>query len=196
MKRPEEALAEIKRAQELDPLSLPINVGVGFYYHLTRQYGRAIEEYRRAIEMDPGFGMAHFGLAMTYVQNFMCDEAVAEYRAAMVSGTSSLMRAGIGHAYAMSGRKDKARKILKELCEPLVEGDAPDEPSAEQQYISAYGLAAICAALDDKDAAFRWLRRACDTRSEGLFWLQVDPALDSLRADRRFADILRCVRLL
>lgn len=195
MKRPEEALTEIKRAHELDPLSLPINVGVGFYYHLTRQYKRAIEEYRRAIEMDPDFGMAHFGLAMSCVQNFMYDEAVEEYRAAMgISGASPLMRAGIGHAYAMSGRRDRARKILKELSENFGDGAAPG--AAEQQYVSAYGLAALCAALGDKSAAFEWLRRACDTRSEGLFWLQVDPALDSLRADPRFANILRCVRLL
>lgn len=196
MKRPEEALAEIKLAHELDPLSLPINMGVGLHYYLTRQYDKAITEYRKAIELDPNFCMAHFGLAMAYVQNFMHEEAIAKYQTAFdISGGSPLMSAGLGHVYAMSGRRDKARKILRELSEQL-QRPAPADAVIAQQYVSPYYLAAINAGLGDKSAAFQWLRQACEMRSEGLFWLQVDPILDNLRADARFADILRRVRLL
>jgi TolB-like protein/Tfp pilus assembly protein PilF len=188
MGRREEALAMIERACKLDPLSLPINVGVGLHFYLARRYGRAIEEYSKTLELDPNFYMAHFGLAMAYEQNGMFVEAIEAYgRAIELSGGSPLMRAGIGHAYAMSGQKREAQRVLDELRKM--------NEQTEQKHLLPYFLAAIYAGLGEKDEAFRSLETACQTRSEGLMWIKVDPALDNLRSDPRFENILRRVRL-
>lgn len=188
MGRSEEGLVNLRRAHELDPLSLPINVGVGLHYYLTRRHDRAIEEYRKAIELEPNFYMAHFGLGMAHVQNQMFEEAIAAYRRAIdLSGGSPLMHAGLGQAYAVAGRTDEARKVLDELCE------ANGKP--DQRRVSPYFMAAIYAGLGERERAFQHLFAACETRSEGLFWLKVDPSLDSLRSDSRFGDVLRFVRL-
>jgi DNA-binding winged helix-turn-helix (wHTH) protein/tetratricopeptide (TPR) repeat protein len=188
MGRPEEGFANLRRARELDPLSLPINVGVGFYYYLMRRYAEAVAEYRKTLEMEPNFYMTYFGLGMALTQDRMYDGAIAAYRKAIeLSGGSPLMRAGLGHAYAAAGRGEEARAILGEL--------GPGGGGPDQKSISPYFMAAIHAGLSEHDEAFRKLQEACRTRSEGLFWLKVDPVLDSLRADPRFADILRFVGL-
>jgi TolB-like protein/Tfp pilus assembly protein PilF len=189
MGRFEEGLINLRRAHELDPLSLPINVGIGLHYYLTGRHDRAIEEYRKAIELEPNFYMAYFGLGMAHVQNRMFEEAIAAYqRAIALSGDSPLMRAGLGHAYAVAGMKNEARKVLLELGESEGDGD--------KKRVPAYFMAAIYAGMCDREKAFQYLFGACETRSEGLFWLKVDPALDSLRGDPKFVDLLRFVRLI
>ncbi|MBA2645939.1 MAG: tetratricopeptide repeat protein, partial [Pyrinomonadaceae bacterium] len=185
MGRRAEAMTEIKRALDLDPLSLPINLGVGLHHHMMRDYERAVEEYRKTLEMDSNFYMAHLGIGMAYEQLSRFEDAIAEYEKAIrISGRSPFVLAGIGHASAVLGHTEKARKILDEL-----------EQQSHWRYVSAYLVAVIHAGLDDKDAAFRWLQQACETRAEELLWLRVEPMLDSLRDDPRFADLLRCVRL-
>ena len=132
--------------------------------------------------------MEHFGPAMADEQNGMFAGAIAAYgRAIELSGGSPLMRAGIGHAYAMAGRREEARTVLAELNEM--------NEQREQKHLLPYFLAAIYAGLGEKDEAFRSLDTACQTRSEGLIWIKVDPALDNLRTDARFANILRRVHL-
>ena len=97
------------------------------------------------------------------------------------------MRAGLGHAYAVAGRQEEARKVLGAF------GESNGQP--DQKRVSPYFMAAIYAGLGERERALQHLFAACETRSEGLFWLKVDPSLDSLRSDQRFNDILRFVRL-
>jgi TolB-like protein/Flp pilus assembly protein TadD len=185
MGRHDEALEEIELARELDPLSLPIGVGVGWHFFLTRQYHRAIEEYRKTLEMDPNFYMAHFLLGLAHEQESMFDEAIAAYQQAQaLSHGHPLMIAAPGHAYAALGQRDEAQAVLDQLAQ-----------LAKRRYVSPYYIAAIYTGLGEKEQALAWLDQACESRSEGLIWLKVDPLFDSLRADARFADLLHRVGL-
>ena len=188
MGRAEKGWDNLMRAREIDPLSLPISVGVGLYYYLTRRYDEAIEEYRKTLEMEPSFYMARFGLGMAYEQKGRFADAIDEYdKAYALSGGSPLMRAALGHAYAVTGRRAEAREVLAELSQM--------GGGSGRSGVSPYFTSAIYAALGEKDEAFRCLHEACEMRSEGVFWIKVDPMLDSLRTDPRFRDVLARVRL-
>ena len=185
MGRQTEAVIQIKLARELDPLSLPINSGMGWHYYLTRQYDEAIREYGKTLELNENFYMAHFLLGMTYEQVGMYMEALVSYeRAIKLSGASPAMLAAPGHAYAMLGRKDEARQVLAEL-----------HALSARQFVSPYHVAVIHAALGETDQTFDWLSRACDVQSEALIWFAVDPMLDGLRSDPRFAAIMARIGL-
>jgi tetratricopeptide (TPR) repeat protein len=183
MGRTEESLAEIKRAQELDPVSLSINTSLGWRLYFARQYDQAIEQYRKTLEMDSNFGRAHFNLGQAYEQKGMYEEAIAEFHKAFNFSRDRAV-AALGHAYAMSGKRREARKVLEEL-----------EELSKRRYISPYGIALIYTGLGERDQAFAWLQRACEDHSFGLNHLKVEPSLDSLRSDLRFRDLLRCVGL-
>ena len=185
MGRHAEAVAEIKRAQELDPLSLPIGVGVGWQFFLTRQYDRAIAEYQGVVEMEPNFYMARLWLGLAYAHEGKFEEALAEYaRATELSGGGPLVLAAEAHAYALLGEGAKARGLLDELA-----------VLSKERYVSPYYVAAVHTALGEREEAFAWLDLAYENRSEGMVWLKVDPTLDSLRSSPRFADLLRGVGL-
>jgi TolB-like protein/Flp pilus assembly protein TadD len=185
MGRLDEAFAEIKRAHELEPLSLSINTDFGFLPYLMRQYDRAIEEYRKALELDQSFVYTHWKLGLAYEQKAMYDEAIAEFQKAIaLSGGSAQALVLLGHAYAVSGRRTEALKVLDELNE-----------LSKRRYVSSYRVAAIHLGLGETERAFEWLERAVEERDAWLVWLKVDPVLDALRADPRFADLVRRVGL-
>ncbi|MDQ1559257.1 MAG: hypothetical protein QOD32_2317 [Pyrinomonadaceae bacterium] len=185
MGRQTEAVIRMQRALELDPLSLPVNSGMGWHYYLTRQYDEAIHEYRKTLELSENFYMAHFLVGMALEQVGRFDEALASYeRAIALSGASPAMLAAPGHAYALSGRREEARAVLASL-----------HALAARQFVSPYHVAVIHAALGETDQAFDWLSRACDVQSEALIWFAVDPMLDALRPDPRFARIMARIGL-
>ena len=116
MGRSDEALAEMKRATELDPLSLIINTLVGWVYYRARNYDQAITELQRTLEMDPNFVPAHLFLGWSYQQKGLFKEAIAEFESAkQLSESGTVALAGLGHVYAKSGQTSKARKVLSEL---------------------------------------------------------------------------------
>ncbi|HSB26796.1 MAG TPA: hypothetical protein VLE19_03025, partial [Pyrinomonadaceae bacterium] len=109
------------------------------------------------------------------------EEAISEFqRGVTTSGNDWRIVALLGHAYALAGKKDKAKRILAEL-----------KKQAERSYISPFNIALIYVALDEKDQAFEWLEKAFDDRSLWMVFLKVDPRLDSLRSAPCFADMLR-----
>ncbi len=170
MERPSEALAEIKRAQEIDPLSLAINRDVGLVYHRARQGDRAIEQYLKTIEMDPSFWSARQHLGWAYEQKAMYDEAIAELNQAIASaGDRTKLWAELGRVYAVSGRREEAEKVLGELREQV-----------KQCYVSPYEIAVIYTGLEEHDQAFEWLDQAYLDRSGWLIYLKVEPMLDRL----------------
>jgi TolB-like protein/Tfp pilus assembly protein PilF len=181
--RLEEATAEMKKAQELDPLSLVINLDVGLHFYFARQYDQAIAQYRKTLEMDPNFVLAHLTLGLAYVQKARFEEAIAEFQQAMtLSGESAVVAALLGYAHAASGQKDNARRILDELTE-----------RSQQGYIPSYLMALIYTGLGEKENAFEWLEKAYEERSNLLIYLKADPILDSLRSDPRFTTLLKTV---
>jgi tetratricopeptide (TPR) repeat protein len=183
MGRTEEGLAEIKRALELDPVSLSISTSLGWRLYFARQYEQAIDQYRKTLEMDPNFFPAHFHLGEAYEQKGMYEEAIAEFHKAS-SFSSGQTVAALGHVYAMSGKRREARRVLEQL-----------EKLSKRRYVSPYGMALIHTGLGEKDQAFAWLQRACEDRSVELCRLKVEPSLDSLRSDSRFQDLLRRIGL-
>jgi len=184
MGRFDEAIAEVKRAQELEPLSLIINSAVGYAYYFARRYDQAIAESRKALEMDANFSRAHFNLGLAYEQKKMFPQAIASFQKAIASSGGPLMEAALGHAYAVAGRRAEAQEVLDRLIE-----------LSKQRYVSAYQIATIYAGLGETDQAFAWLEKAYGERNNWLAYLKVDPIFDGLRSDSRFAALVRRVGL-
>jgi TolB-like protein/DNA-binding SARP family transcriptional activator len=178
--RREEGLTQMKRAQEMDPLSLIINADLGRTFYFARDCDQSLEQLRRALEMDPNFGLAHVFLGQVYVQKGMFEKAISEFQEGIVlSSGSTYALARRAHTYAVAGQRGEAQKELNRLKE-----------LSEQEYVSPYDIAVIYVGLGEKDQAFAWLERAYENRSPWLVYLKVEPALDPLRSDPRFADLL------
>ena len=179
--RHDDALVEIKKAQELNPLSPIINANVGYTLYHARRYDEAIEHYRKALEMHPSFGELHKYMAWAYAQKGMYEEALEEIQTAIIlSGRIPPYLNVLGYVNALSGKKNDALKIIREL--KTVRGDK-------------YFIAAVYAALGEKDQAFEYLQKACEERSYKMIYLKVDPMLDSLRSDLRFKALLKSMKL-
>ena len=183
-RRFDEGFEELIQAQALDPLSLPINADIGQYYFFTRQYERAVEQLKSALELEPDFVRALALLGWTFEQMERFEEAIAKFeQATALSGSRTLIVAGLGHAHAVSGNRAEALKILASLKE-----------QSSRLYVSPYEIAVIHVALEDTEEAFAYLEAACDDHSVWLAWLEVDPRLDTLRTDTRFEQLLAKVR--
>jgi len=179
LERFDEAIAEAKRTQELEPLSFIASSHLGWILYLSGQNDRAIEQCTKILDLDPNSfpAMRYRGLA--YEQKGMYAEAIADFQKGVKLSGSPLMLALLGHAYAVSGKKTEAQQVLGELRE--LQG---------RRYVSPYTVAAIYAGLGDKDQAFKWLEKAYDERDIWLMNLKVDPVFNKLRSDRRFPDLL------
>ena len=184
MGRFEEALAEIEKARELDPLSLSINIGVGHVLYLSGQYDRAIEEYKRAVELEPGFMATHVWFGRPYLEKGMFTEAIAELETAVqLSGESVIALAMLGHGLASAGRADEAMQILERLKE-----------KAKSQYGPSYWIAVIYNGFRDKEQVVAWMRKAFDERSSWLVWSNVEPRFAWLRDDPGFAALMQAMK--
>ena len=185
MERFDEAHVEMRRAQELDPLSLAKIIGMGEILNQQRRPDQAIEQYRKALEMDPNSGLAHWGIGNVYVQKAMYEEAISEYQKAIpLSGDSPDELASLGYAYALSGKKREAQSVIEELKE-----------RSKRRYISPTIIAFIYGGMGKKDEAFEWLEKSYNGRDFILVLLRVDPTFDPLRSDARFADLMRQVQI-
>jgi eukaryotic-like serine/threonine-protein kinase len=185
MGRIEESLAESRRALELDPLLLVLNLHLGWHYLYARQYDQAIEQFRKTIEMDPHFQQAHLYLGQAYLGKGMYAEAIGELQTAKaLFAGSGEAEAGLGYVYAVSGKRGDALRVLDQLKE-----------LSKRRYVSPFFIALIYAGLEDKDQAFAWLEKAYVDRSDLLVYLEMEPKLDSLRPERKFADLVSRVGL-
>jgi len=183
--RLDEAISQIRRAEELDPLSPIINSNVEWILYLARRHDEGIAHCQKTLEIDPSFFATHKYLGLLYVQKGMYEQAIDEYQKAKdLSPDDYHIVALIGHAYALSGHRDKARTALVELKE-----------MAKQKYIQPWSIAMIYTGLGEKDQAIAWLEKAYEDRSSYMVYLKVEPMLDSLRSDSRFADLLRRMEL-
>jgi len=183
--RHEEALAEIRQAKVLDPVSLIINANEGWIYFCSRQYDRGIEQLRDTINMDPNFGNAHYKLALLYEIKGMHAEAVAEYlKNERLGGMNQSEADELEAAYAKSGWKGFCQKELEVL-----------EAQSKRGYVSPKYFVLTHLQLGNKEQAFRWFEDAYKDRSELLVYLKVDPRFESLRSDPRFGNLLNRVNL-
>ncbi len=187
MGRYNEAIAERKKAQELDPFSLIINFELGLAFYAARDYDKAIEQFQKTLELDQNFRPPQVSLAAAYVQKRMYDEAIAGFRKASSvreGGEFSLPLAGLGHVYAISGNKSEARRLLDEL-----------KQLSAQEHVPATSMALIYAGLGEKDQAFAWLEKGYQERLFQMQSLTAEPRWDSLRSDPRFQDLMRRIGL-
>ena len=172
----DDAIAEGKRAVELDPLSLVINADLGMNYHFARRYDEAIAQLRKTLEMDPGYYYAHVDLGQVLTAKRAFDEAIVEYQKARALNDDPFVLGLLGHAYASSGNKTEALKILDQLKEV-----------SRQRYVSMFSFAIVYLALGDKQEALRWLEQSYQDRAGAdIGWIRVDSLLDPLRDDPRF----------
>ena len=178
----DEAIAEAKRALDLDPLSLNINWLLGVVFAFARQYDQAIEQYRKTLELDPNFFVVHAFLGLAYVYKSMYKESFAELEKAVAISPSNLSLTCLGYGYAAADRRLEAQKVLDQLNE-----------ISKEKYVPALHRAIICAGLGEKDKAFDWLEKAYEEHF--IIAIKVNPAFDPLRSDPRFQDLLRRMNL-
>jgi serine/threonine protein kinase/Tfp pilus assembly protein PilF len=179
MGRFEEATRELQKAQELDALSPTINTTLGWQLYVTRQKDRAIEQLRKVLEMDPKFAPARRTLEEVYAQSGMQKEAVAEREKALELSGSPELAASVAQDFATSGYKGVLRSWLDGLLEVSKHG-----------YVSPYTVAQTYARLGEKESGFTWLEKAYAVHDSMLGSLKVDPGFESLRGDRRFANLM------
>ncbi|MCA1579541.1 MAG: winged helix-turn-helix domain-containing protein [Acidobacteria bacterium] len=184
VERFDEAIAEAKRTQELEPLSFVASSHLGWIYYLSGKNDEAIEQCRKILELDPSSFPARRYLGLAYEAKGMYPEAIAEFQTGVKLSGSPLMLALLGHAYAVAGRRAEAQRVLEDL-----------QQLQEQRYVSPYTVAAIYAGLGDQQKAFEWLDKAVEGRDIWLMNLKVDPVFAKLRSERRFTDILARIRL-
>jgi TolB-like protein/Flp pilus assembly protein TadD len=175
----DDAIAEGKRAVELDPLSLIINADLGMTYYFARRYDEAIAQQRKTLEMDPGFYFAHLALGEAFAAKRDFGEAIAEYQKAHALNDDPYVLALLGNAYARSGNRTEALKILDQLKE-----------LSGQRYVNASSFALVYLGLGDKEEALRWLEQSYQDRAgSDVGWIRVDSLVDPLRGDPRFEAI-------
>ena len=179
----EDGVAELKRALQLDPLSVIINADVGTVLTSARRYDEAIEQLRKTLEMDPSFYYAHYHLGEALEMKGLNEDAVAEYEKATALNDDPVPQALLGHLYAKMGRKDEARRILQRLR------DSPKE-----RYVTPYLFAMIHLGLGEKDRAIDFLEKTYEDRDGyNIAFIKVDPFLDPLHGDPRFETLVQKV---
>ncbi len=191
MGRDGEAIAEIKRAQELDPLSLIINSMVGMAYRDTRHYDQAIEQLKKTIEMDQNFAPAHESLAQTYEMKGMFEEAISEYEKhsvlqGMPPEEAAKEAKGLREAYRKSGASGYWRKRIE-----FFERWRAEQPDFLPQLSM---VASFYAQLGEKEQAFAFYEKAYEERRSEVIRLK-SPFHDSIRSDPRFQDLMRRIGL-
>jgi TolB-like protein/DNA-binding winged helix-turn-helix (wHTH) protein/Flp pilus assembly protein TadD len=181
--RNDEAIAELRKAESLDPLSLIIRADLAEFLVIAHSYDESIRESRKAIELDSNFALAHNELGQAYLQKHMNDEAIAELRIAVqLSGNSPTCIANLARAYVASGRRNEAIKLLSDL-----------KGRSTPSFSHASEIAIIYVALGDMDQAMHWLEKGYEERFNPS--VLVRPGFDPLRSDHRFKDLLRRIGL-
>ena len=185
MGRHAEALQHAEKARTLDPISPIIQTWKGLRYYFARKPDEAIAEYAKALELDRDFAPAHWHLGWAYEQKGRYNEAIASAQRALTNDPKNLLYvASLGHSYAKAGRTSEARAVLKQLSD-----------AAKAQHVSAYHVAMIYIALGETGPALDWLDRAYEEQSPWVGYLKVDPRLDPIRTQPRFAQLLTKAKL-
>ena len=177
----EPAMAEAKRALELDPLSVIINADAGWMYACARQFDEAEKRERKTLEIDPRFFLAHYYLGGILQLQGHLREAIPEFQKSVELNNDAYSIAMLGQAYARNGQKDEAEKILARLKE-----------EAKSRYVSPYAWALLYCGLGDRQRAIDELERAYQTGDTNyVFVIKTDPSLDDLRSDPRFEALVQ-----
>ncbi len=181
----DEALGQMQRAREFDPLSPVITTSVGVAHYFAREYRRAIDAYYQAIEIDAHFVMAYFFLGLAHAALGAMDDAIARLEHAQrLVGDSAEVAAALGYVYAVAGRAGEAAALLGEL-----------EARRQRAYVSPALISQVYVGLGDRERALEALQEAARQRAADLIWLRVRPVFDPLREDPRYAALVARIGL-
>jgi serine/threonine-protein kinase len=183
--RLQEALEQMLVAQALDPISSIIARDVATMHYLRRDLSAALEQSDHTVELNPHFPQAYWILGLVQEQRGDFDESAAAFqRAIQLSPQSPRMHAALGRTFALSGKKNEAMRILKELHE-----------RAEKRYDSPFDLASLYLALGDRENGFKWLAQAFRDRCYEVLSIKVDPRFDPFREDPAFIQLVSTLGL-
>jgi len=181
MGRIPEAISEADLALQLDPVSSRSFMTSAFSYYFARQYDQALMQMQRASELSHEPPELIFPLAVIYVEKGLYDEANHQFQQL---GDAPHALGHMGNSYARMGKKAEAQQMIAKL-----------ERHVQESGVGRYEIALIYAGLGDKDQAFSWLDKAYEVRDKGLTYLKIDPCIDPLRSDPRFAALVKRVGL-
>jgi TolB-like protein/DNA-binding winged helix-turn-helix (wHTH) protein len=192
MSRHQEAIAEMKKALALDPLSLPLSNYMGNTYLFAGEYEKAFQQFQHTIDLDPTFPLAHFFFADLLVEIGKYEQGIKEYQTgALLAGASpeeaSAQAAEFRAAFQTGGPKGYWQKILDVRLK--------EYQQAGPRYVPAWGVAVAYARVDDNEKALEWLQKSYAERDPSLTLVKSYPEFRSLRGDPRFADLLRRIGL-
>jgi len=183
--RLDQGLQEIKRAQQLDPLSLGINKDLAVALLYARDYDKALQQCRKTLEIEPHFGAMFTYIAQIYELQQKYPEAIAELEKAHAAAPEDgEITYGLGQAYALMGRKEEALKISNEL----------NQPGKQNVYLPKEA-AYLYFLLGEKEQAIAILQKAAENHYMGAAELKVDPRLTELRKDPRIGELLQKIGL-
>jgi serine/threonine protein kinase/tetratricopeptide (TPR) repeat protein len=185
MGRHGEAMTRMKNGQDLDPLSLIINVAVGWALYFARRYDEAIEQLRRTVDLDPNYPVTYWILGLLLRKTGCYELAITEgEKGVKLSGGSPLMRAALAHTLGTAGRTKEALEMLDDLTN-----------LAKQKYVAPYFFAGIYIGLGENDRAIEYLEKCYEEHSHWLIYLHIDPSMDGLRDNQGFQGLLRRIGL-
>lgn len=181
--RADEAIAMVKTAHRMDPLSSVLSASLGMILYLARRCEESLAYLRKALEVDQNHFLLHLRVGLVHTQTDSSQQAIDEMKQSVeLSGRSTETLTGLAHAYAASGMRRKMQAILGELRDQTV-----------HRYVSPYNVARVFAAAGERESAFGWLATAYDERNPDLIELGAEPVFDGLRTDPRFTDLLHRV---
>jgi TolB-like protein/DNA-binding winged helix-turn-helix (wHTH) protein/Flp pilus assembly protein TadD len=182
--RSAEALEESRKAMALDPLSALYRASYAHRIAYAGRFDEAADTCRKALELDANYPTANMYLGQIEEYRGRHQAAISRFRKAYEVSATPLHLANLGHAYARSGNRSEALKVLLQL-----------RGLSKTRYVSPYAYALVYIGLADKEKAFEWLQRAVTERSQWVTTLKVDPIFDDLRGDSRFVSLLRQIGL-
>jgi TolB-like protein/Tfp pilus assembly protein PilF len=183
--RHDQALAEVARARELDPVFLLYRALEGMFFHHARRDAEALDRLQKTVDLDPNFWVTHLMLGKVYTQQRKYSEAIEEFgKARELSHGNSEAIASVGYAAALAGDKLKAQAVVNEL-----------RALSNEHYVPPVNAALVLSALGETDKALASLEKGCAERDVRLTLLKVDPRWDSLRSNPRFIAILKRIGL-
>jgi TolB-like protein len=183
--RHEEAFTQIKRAQELDPLSSVIGLNVALAYEIQGNYQKTLDESNAILAMDSTFGVAYYRKVNPFIRLGKLNEAyTAALKGVELSKRSAESLSFLGYCLASMGKKDEALRVVKELEERYISRTSP-----------GYFIARVYGGLGNSDSVYAWLNKDFENHSGSVIWLSYDPQWESYRSDPRFVDILKKIGL-
>ena len=180
MGRFDEAIANEKKALQLDPLNSLLNTDLAFFYYWARRYDEATAQIRSTLDLDPNNAFAHSVLAWCLIWKGKTTEARAEFQKATTLDDLPWYRGSLGYTSAVLGDRAKAEQILREL-----------EEVAKRRYVSPSNVATVYLGLGEKEKALDWLEQAFEDRDPILWWIKGDQLYDSVRDESRFQALMQ-----